>query len=123
LNYGHYPPKIGKLKYFYWRLSVALAVGVIETIGFPGILAAADAMVKSGKVTLVSYEPSENGQFTVTIRGTIAEVRAAVEAGVEAVEKNVYNGKLFAHYIVPNPADNVVTVLPIDYTEVSNPFQ
>ncbi|AFY72561.1 carbon dioxide concentrating mechanism/carboxysome shell protein [Synechococcus sp. PCC 7502] len=102
---------------------MALAVGVIETIGFPGILAAADAMVKSGKVTLVSYEPSENGQFTVTIRGTIAEVRAAVEAGVEAVEKNVHNGKLFAHYIVPNPADNVVTVLPIDYTAVSAPFQ
>jgi len=102
---------------------VALAVGVIETIGFPGILAAADAMVKSGKVTLVSYEPSDNGQFTVTIRGAIAEVRAAVEAGVEAVEKNVHNGKLFSHYIVPNPADNVVTVLPIDYTKVSAPFQ
>nr|MDJ0903508.1 BMC domain-containing protein [Xenococcus sp. MO_188.B8] len=29
------------------------AVGSIETKGFPGILAAADAMVKAGRVTLV----------------------------------------------------------------------
>jgi carbon dioxide concentrating mechanism protein CcmK len=102
---------------------MALAVGVIETIGFPGSLAAADAMVKSGQVTLVSYEPSENGQFTVTIRGAISAVRSAVEAGVEAAEKFTHGSKLFAHYIIPNPTDNTVGVLPIDYTKVSAPFQ
>ncbi|MDE5088205.1 MAG: BMC domain-containing protein, partial [Trichodesmium sp. St16_bin2-tuft] len=39
------------------------AVGVIETIGFPGILAAADAMVKAGRVTLVYYGLAERGHF------------------------------------------------------------
>jgi len=102
---------------------MALAVGVIETIVFPVSLAAADAMVKSGRVTLVSYEPSENGQFTVTIRGPISEVRAAVEAGVEASEKFTHGSKLFAHYIIPNPTDNIVGVLPIDFTKDSAPFQ
>ncbi|HEY9597998.1 MAG TPA: BMC domain-containing protein, partial [Cyanophyceae cyanobacterium] len=31
------------------------AVGTIETVGFPAVLAAADAMVKAGAVTLVYY--------------------------------------------------------------------
>ena len=29
------------------------AVGVIQTVGFPAVLAAADAMVKAGRVTIV----------------------------------------------------------------------
>jgi microcompartment protein CcmL/EutN len=37
------------------------AVGVIQTLGFPAVLAAADAMLKAGRVTLVYFE--FGGQF------------------------------------------------------------
>lgn len=91
------------------------AVGTIETLGFPSVLAAADAMVKAGAVTLVYYGLAERGNFIVSVRGKISEVKAAVEAGIEAVEKT-FGGKLMAYYIIPNPNENVVEVMPIEYT-------
>jgi hypothetical protein len=36
-------------------MSSQQAVGSIETKGFPAVLAAADAMLKAGRVTLVGY--------------------------------------------------------------------
>ncbi|NEO34099.1 MAG: carbon dioxide-concentrating mechanism protein CcmK [Symploca sp. SIO3C6] len=98
------------------------AVGVVETLGFPGVLAAADAMVKAGEVTIADYGRNESGRFMVTVRGKISEVTVAVAAGIEAVEKT-YGAQLTSHYIIPNPNENVETVLPIDFTEQSEPFR
>jgi microcompartment protein CcmL/EutN len=98
------------------------AVGVIETMGFPPVLASADAMVKAAQVTLVYYGLAEGARHIVAIRGSISEVTPAVEAGVEAGNK-VKDGTVLTHYIVPNPPENVVAVLPIDYTRVSAPFR
>ncbi len=98
------------------------AVGTIETVGFPAVLAAADAMVKAGAVTLVYYGLAERGNFIVTIRGRVSEVEVAVAAGVEAAE-NVFGGEVIAHYIIPNPNENVVEVLPIEYTQKVEQFR
>lgn len=98
------------------------AVGTIETVGFPAVLAAADAMVKAGAVTLVYYGLAERGNFIVTIRGKISEVNVAVAAGVEAVE-TVYGGEVVSHYIIPNPSENVVEVMPIEYTQKVEQFR
>lgn len=98
------------------------AVGTIETLGFPAVLAAADAMVKAGAVTLVYYGMAEKGNFIVSIRGKISEVNIAVAAGIEAAEK-VYGGQVMEYYIIPNPDENVVTVMPIDYTQKVEQFR
>ncbi|MDY7008625.1 BMC domain-containing protein [Okeania sp. SIO2B3] len=98
------------------------AVGVIETIGFPSILAAADAMVKAARVTLVYYGIAERGHFVVAVRGPNSEVYPSVQAGIEAAEK-VYGGIVDGHYIVPNPPENVESVLPLSYTEISEQFR
>lgn len=98
------------------------AVGVIQTLGFPPVLAAADAMVKGGRVTLVYFDLAERGEFLVAIRGSISEVEPAMKAGLEAA-KTAYNGEVVSHYIVPNPPENVVAVLPIEYTEKSQRFR
>lgn len=90
------------------------AVGALETKGFPGILAAADAMVKAGRVTLVGYLRVGSARFTVMIRGDVSEVKASMAAGIAAVE-NVYGGTLESWVIIPRPHENVVAVLPIDY--------
>jgi microcompartment protein CcmL/EutN len=94
---------------------VPVAVGVIQTLGFPGVLAAADAMVKGARVTLVYYGLAERGEFIVAIRGTTSEVRPAIAAGVEAAQKTYGCGEI-SYYIVPNPPENLEAVLPIQYT-------
>lgn len=91
------------------------AVGVIQTVGFPGVLAAADAMVKAGRVTLVYYGLAERAEFLVAIRGSTSEVKPAIEAGVAAVNQ-VYGAELVDYYIIPNPPENLEVVLPIKYT-------
>ncbi|MGQ4647956.1 BMC domain-containing protein [Lyngbya aestuarii] len=98
------------------------AVGTIETLGFPGVLAAADAMVKAGEVTLIGYEKNESGRFMVNVRGKISEVQVAVAAGLEAANKT-YGAEVTSYYIIPNPTENIEAVLPIDYTEEVEQFR
>lgn len=91
------------------------AVGALETKGFPGVLAAADAMVKAGRVTLVGYIRAGSARFTVMIRGDVSEVKAAMDAGIAAVEK-AFGATLETWVIIPRPHENVVAVLPIDFS-------
>jgi microcompartment protein CcmL/EutN len=91
------------------------AVGALETKGFPGIVAASDAMVKAGRVTLVGYIRAGSARFTVMIRGDVSEVKQAMEAGIAAVE-NTFGATLETWVIIPRPHENVVAVLPIAYT-------
>ena len=100
-----------------------IAVGVIETQGFPPVLAAADAMVKAGRVTLVVYDRSESGRQFVAVRGPVSEVERAVEAGIAAANALPGVAEVTTHYIVPNPPENIEAVLPIDYTETSEMFR
>lgn len=98
------------------------AVGVIETKGFPGVLAAADAMVKAGRVTLVGYIRVGSARFTVIIRGDVSEVKTSIDAGIAAVEK-VFGATLETWVIIPRPHENVDAVLPINYTEAVEPYR
>lgn len=98
------------------------AVGIIETLGFPAVLAAADACVKAASVTLVFCDKSESGRFAIAIRGHVSEVTRAQAAGIAAGEAT-YGGEVITHYIVANPPENVVAVLPIEYTEELEHFR
>ena len=95
---------------------MSIAVGALETRGFPGILAAADAMVKAGRVTLVGYQRCGSARFCVMIRGSVSEVKTSMAAGVEAAE-SCYGGTLESWVIIPRPNENVEAVLPIAFTE------
>ena len=59
-----------------------IAVGMIETKGFPAVVEAADAMVKAARVTLVGYEKIGSARVTVIVRGDVSEVQASVSAGI-----------------------------------------
>lgn len=98
------------------------AVGVIQTLGFPAVLAAADAMVKGGRVTLVFFDKAERGDFMVVIRGAVSEVNQAMDAGLKAANET-FGGQVQTYYIVPNPPPNVVDVLPLEYTEQVEQFR
>jgi microcompartment protein CcmL/EutN len=98
------------------------AVGSIETKGFPGILAAADAMVKAGRITIVGYLRAGSARFTLNIRGDVQEVKTAMAAGIDAVNKTE-GATVETWVIIPRPHENVVAVLPIDYSDEVEPYR
>jgi microcompartment protein CcmL/EutN len=98
------------------------AVGSIETKGFPGILAAADAMVKAGRITIVGYLRAGSARFTLNVRGDVQEVKTAMAAGIEAVQRTE-GAALETWVIIPRPHENVVAVLPIDYSDEVEPYR
>jgi ethanolamine utilization protein EutM len=86
------------------------ALGMIETKSFPAMVEAADAMVKAAKVELVSYEKTGGGYVTAIVRGDVAAVKAAVEAGARGAEKV---GEIVAIHVIPRPHTNVDRTLPL----------
>lgn len=86
------------------------ALGMIETKGFVGMVEACDAMVKAAKVDLVGYERIGGGYVTAIVRGDVAAVKAAVEAGSRAAEKV---GQLVSVHVIPRPHKNLDDVLPL----------
>lgn len=86
------------------------ALGMIETRGFIAMVEASDAMVKAAKVELVGYEKIGGGYVTAIIRGDVAAVRAALDAGVKAAEKV---GEIVSTHVIPRPHGNVDSALPL----------
>jgi microcompartment protein CcmL/EutN len=86
------------------------ALGMIETRGFAAMVEASDAMVKAAKVELVSYEKIGGGYVTTIVRGDVAAVRAALEAGGIAAEKV---GDVVSVHLIPRPHDNLDITLPL----------
>lgn len=89
---------------------MAEALGMIETKGFVGLVEASDAMVKAARVELVGYEKVGSGLVTAIVRGDVAAVKAATEAGARAAERV---GELVSVHVIPRPHDNVDLVLPL----------
>jgi microcompartment protein CcmL/EutN len=83
---------------------------MIETKSFAALVEAADAMVKAARVELVGYEKTGGGFVTAIVRGDVAAVKAAVEAGVRGAEKV---GEVVAVHVIPRPHVNVDAVLPL----------
>ncbi len=102
---------------------MGMAVGMIETVGYPAVLAASDAMLKAGRVALVNYESCASGRYMVSIRGPVSEVRSAMAAGMEMVESLPGDAEVVSHVIIPNPPDNLEAVLPICYSALAEPFR
>lgn len=86
------------------------ALGMIETKGFVGMVEASDAMLKAAKVELVGYEKIGGGYVTAIVRGDVAAVKAATEAGSRAAEKV---GELVSVHVIPRPHSNIDIALPL----------
>ena len=86
------------------------ALGMIETRGFVGMVEAADAMVKAAQVDLIGFERIGGGFVTAIVRGDVAAVRAAVDAGNRAAQKV---GEIVSVHVIPRPHDAVDAALPL----------
>lgn len=89
---------------------MAEALGMIETKGFTALVEASDAMVKAARVELIGYEKIGGGYVTAVVRGDVAAVKAAVEAGARSAQKV---GELVATHIIPRPHENIDWALPL----------
>jgi microcompartment protein CcmL/EutN len=83
---------------------------MIETRGFVGMVEASDAMVKAARVELVGYEKIGGGYVTAVVRGDVAAVKAATDAGARAAERV---GELVSVHVIPRPHVNIDEVLPL----------
>jgi microcompartment protein CcmL/EutN len=86
------------------------ALGLIETRGLIAMIEAADAMVKAANVTVIGWEKIGSGYVTVLVRGDVAAVRAATDAGAAAARRV---GELIAVHVIPRPHPSLEDVLPI----------
>lgn len=95
-----------------------LAVGLLETRGFPAMVGAADIMIKTAEVELVAYEIIGNGLCTAIIRGTVANVAIAIDAGMYEAERI---GELHAIAVIPRPLDDLEQALPVASCYIADP--
>ncbi|MBW4464312.1 MAG: BMC domain-containing protein [Pegethrix bostrychoides GSE-TBD4-15B] len=102
----------------YSRLSNQ-AVGLLETRGFPAMVGAADAMLKSAEVYLSGYEIVGDGLCTAVIRGRISDVTVAVEAGMHEADRI---GELHSVMVIPRPLEDLEETLPTASCWIEQPI-
>lgn len=86
------------------------ALGLVETRGFIGLVEATDAMVKTANVLFVGWQKVDAGLVTAIVRGDVASVKAATDAGAEAARKV---GELIGVHVIPRPVEGLEDVFPI----------
>lgn len=88
------------------------AVGVIETLGMPAALEAADALCKGGQVRFVRFDSLAAGLISVVVRGPVSEVNAAMQSALAALERRQPGG-VAGHHIIACPDGTLESVLPL----------
>lgn len=96
---------------------MADALGLIECKGFVAMVEAADAMVKAARVELVGYEKTGGGYVTAIVRGDVAAVKAATEAGKRQAERV---GEVVSVHVIARPHENVDRALPLGRKPAGN---
>ena len=80
------------------------AVGLVETMGFTGLVEATDAMCKAANVELVKSIQIGGGLVTTVVRGDVGSVKAAVDAGAEAANRV---GELVSAHVIARPHEGL----------------
>ncbi|HWE01315.1 MAG TPA: BMC domain-containing protein [Tepidisphaeraceae bacterium] len=80
------------------------AIGLIETKGIVAAVEALDAALKAANVQFVEKHMVGSGLVAITLRGDVAAVRAAVDAGAEAGGRV---GEIVSVHVIPRPNPDV----------------
>ena len=84
------------------------ALGMVETRGLVALIEASDAMCKAAKVELIGWDRVGSGMVTSFVRGDVAAVKAATDAGAAAAAKG---GELVCDHVIPPPHEVLTGVL------------
>lgn len=87
------------------------AIGLIETRGLVALVEATDAMLKAANVQLAGpMTQVGNAMVTAVVVGDVAAVKAAVDAGAQAVK--AMKGELISVHVIARPHNETDAVLP-----------
>jgi ethanolamine utilization protein EutM len=86
------------------------AVGIVEAKGYVAAVEAGDAMVKAANVELVGYESIGGGLVSAVVRGDVAAVKAATDAGAAAAARV---SEVAAVHVIAKPHESLGGILPI----------
>ena len=92
------------------------AIGMIECKGLCALLEACDSALKAANVTLVGWEKIGAGYVTAIVRGDVAAVKAATDAGAAAARRV---GELVSVHVIPRPHANLEDALPIGKASIT----
>ena len=93
------------------------ALGLLETRGLVAAIEAADAMMKTADVEMQRIEQTVAALITIHIRGEVAAVKSAIDAGAAAAERV---GELVSAHVIARPADEVEDFIEDDQTSTAS---
>ena len=85
------------------------ALGMIETRGLVGAIAAVDSMSKSASVEIDGSKEIGAGLVSVFVRGDVGAVKAAIDAAAAAVKKI---GEIHSLHIIAKPSEEAMVMVP-----------
>ena len=85
------------------------ALGMVETRGLVALIEAADAMCKAASVELVGWDKVGSGMVTAFVKGDVAAVKAATDAGAAAAARI---GEVVSVHVIPRPHDDLAHAVP-----------
>src|SRR3954469_23627905 len=85
------------------------ALGLLECKGLVSLMEGTDAMLKAANVEMVGWDKAGSGMVTAFVKGDVAAVKAALDAGAEAAGRV---GQVIAVHVIARPHDDLGGMLP-----------
>ena len=85
------------------------ALGLLETKGLVALMEGTDAILKAANVEMSGWDRAGSGLVTVFVRGDVASVKAAIDAGAEAASKV---GTVVSSHVIARPHDDLGGMVP-----------
>ncbi len=85
------------------------ALGLLETKGLVALMEGTDAMLKAANVEMIGWDKAGSGMVTAFVKGDVAAVKAAVDAGAEAAGRV---GQVISVHVIARPHDELNGMYP-----------
>ena len=85
------------------------ALGLLETKGLVALIEGSDAMLKAANVEMIGWDKCGSGMVTSFVKGDVAAVKAAIDAGAEAAGRV---GQVISVHVIPRPHDDLGGMMP-----------
>jgi ethanolamine utilization protein EutM len=85
------------------------ALGLLECKGLAALMEGTDAMLKAANVEMMGWDKAGSGMVTVFVKGDVAAVKAAIDAGAEAAGRV---GQVVAVHVIARPHDDLGGMMP-----------
>jgi microcompartment protein CcmL/EutN len=85
------------------------ALGLLECKGLVSLMEGTDAMLKAANVEMMGWDKAGSGMVTAFVKGDVAAVKAAVDAGAEAAGRV---GTVISVHVIARPHDDLGGMMP-----------